>query len=73
MRGRFDRLKAFLADQPEDGEYDRLGADLGMTTRAVSGAVYRMPQRYRKLVCDQVAETVAGTTEIDAELAQLFG
>jgi hypothetical protein len=46
---------------------------LGMTTRAVGAAVYRMRQRYRQMVRKQVADTVAANDQIDAELAQLFG
>src|SRR5262249_52064478 len=38
MRRRFDQLKSFLADQPAEGQYDRLAQELGMTTRAVGAA-----------------------------------
>jgi RNA polymerase sigma-70 factor (ECF subfamily) len=73
MRARFDRFKAFLANEPARGEYERLGRELGMTTRAVGAAVYRMRQRFRQLVRGQVADTMAQSSEIDSELAQLFG
>ena len=73
MRARFDRFKVLLASEPAEGEYERLAGELGMTRRAVSAAVYRMRQRYRQLVRGQVADTVAQSTEIDSELAQLFG
>jgi RNA polymerase sigma-70 factor (ECF subfamily) len=73
MRARFDRFKALLANEPAEGEYERLGTELGMTRRAVGAAVYRMRQRYRQLVRGQVADTVAQAGEIDRELAQLFG
>jgi RNA polymerase sigma-70 factor (ECF subfamily) len=73
MRARFGRFKAFLANEPAEGEYERLGRELGMTTRAVGAAVYRMRQRFRQLVRGQVADTVAQSSEIDSELAQLFG
>jgi RNA polymerase sigma factor (sigma-70 family) len=73
FRVRFDQLKPFLASQPTDGDYDRLAPQLGMTPRAVGAAVYRMRQRYRQMVRNQVAETVAANDQIDAELTQLFG
>jgi RNA polymerase sigma-70 factor (ECF subfamily) len=73
MRGRFDRFKTLLANEPAEGEYERLGSELGMTRRAVGAAVYRMRQRYRQLVRGQVADTVAQSSEIDSELAELFG
>ena len=73
MRARFNLFKAFLANEPAEGEYERLGSELGMTTRAVGAAVYRMRKRYRQLVRGQVADTVAQATEIDLELAELFG
>src|SRR5206468_3995552 len=64
LRGRFDHLKTFLANQPADGDYDRLAPQLDMTGRAVAAAVYRMRQRYRQLVRNQVADTVAGKNEL---------
>jgi len=73
LRARFDQLKSFLASEPANGEYDRLASQMGMTTRAVGAAVYRMRQRYRQLVRNQVADTLADTHQIDAELAHLFG
>ena len=73
MRARFDRFKVLLANEPAEGEYERLASELGMTTRAVGAAVYRMRQRFRQLVRRQVADTVVQSSEIDAELAQLFG
>lgn len=69
---RFETLKPFLARQPEAGEYDRVAQELNMTGRAVSAAIYRLRQRYRQLVRSQVAETVAASNEIEAELAHLF-
>jgi len=72
QRARFDALKTFLASQPVDGEYDRVAQQLNMTARAVSAAVYRLRQRYRQLVRNQVADTVAASNDIDAELAHLF-
>jgi RNA polymerase sigma factor (sigma-70 family) len=73
LRARFDRFKVLLANEPAQGQYERLASELGMTRRAVGAAVYRMRQRYRQLVRGQVADTVAQAGEIDAELAQLFG
>jgi len=69
---RFDALKPFLANQPEEGEYERIGRQLNLTAQAVSAAVYRLRQRYRQLVRNQVADTVTTSNEIDAELAHLF-
>ena len=49
-----------------------IGRQLNLTAQAVSAAVYRLRQRYRQLVRNQVADTVTTSNEIDAELAHLF-
>ena len=69
---RFEQLKPFLASLPADGEYDVLASHLNMTARAVGAAVYRMRQRYRQLVRQQVADTVAQSDQVDTELHQIF-
>jgi RNA polymerase sigma-70 factor (ECF subfamily) len=68
----FGRLKGFLEAEPAPGEYARVAADLGWTQGAVAVAVHRLRSRYRELLTEEVAETVAGPDEVADELRQLF-
>jgi RNA polymerase sigma factor (sigma-70 family) len=68
----FDQLKAFLADGTDGGDYKVLAAKLGMTANAVAVAVYRLRQKYREIVRDEVAQTVGSLDQIDEEVRHLF-
>jgi RNA polymerase sigma-70 factor (ECF subfamily) len=69
----FERMKGFLGNPAEDGEYDRAAAELGMSSGAVAVAVHRLRQRYRDLVRAEIAQTVTGAQEMEEELRHLFG
>jgi len=69
--GRFERIKPYLTgggDEPQTA----LAADLKCSVNAVRLLLYRMRQRYRELVRDEVAQTVNDPAEIDAELKHLY-
>jgi DNA-directed RNA polymerase specialized sigma24 family protein len=68
----FNRLKQFLSSQPADGEYVAVGAELQMSSGAVGAAVHRMRRRYRNLVREEIARTVDGPDELEAELRHLL-
>ncbi len=67
----FQALKDCLAGEPSL-TYAQIGDRLGMTEGAVKTAVHRMRRRYRDLLRDEIAETVADPAEIDDELQYLF-
>jgi len=69
---RFDRLKIFLEDGTEPGDYAALGVELGMAANTVAAAVHRLRQRYRELVRAEIANTVASPDEINEEMRHLF-
>jgi len=72
----FEVLHPVLTGQSLDGGYEAAGKDLGLSSNAVTIAVYRLRQRYRSLLCDRIARTVASPEEIDGEityLCELFG
>ncbi len=52
--------------------YADVGSRLGMSEGAVKVAVHRLRQRYRELLREEIANTVAGPEEIDEELRYLF-
>ena len=68
----FARLKAFLAADAEPGEYQRLGAELGLAPNTVAKRVERLRERYRELVLAEALRTVGTPAEAEAELRSLF-
>ncbi|MBI5386538.1 MAG: sigma-70 family RNA polymerase sigma factor [Verrucomicrobia bacterium] len=69
----FDRLKGFLSSEGSEPSYAGLAAEWQMTPNAVAAAVYRLRQRYRECVREEIAQTVAGPEELEEELRHLFG
>jgi RNA polymerase sigma-70 factor (ECF subfamily) len=68
----FELLKPFLENEPQPGDYARVAAELGWTTGAVAVAVHRLRSRYRELVTEEVARTVADPRDAEDELRRLF-
>ena len=67
----FNSLKPFLTAQQSAG-YAPVAAELGMTEGAVKTAVHRLRRRYRELLREEIAQTVAGPEEIDDEIRYLL-
>jgi RNA polymerase sigma-70 factor (ECF subfamily) len=68
----FERVRSFLQTGAAAGDYAAIAAEFGLTKNAVAVAVHRLHARYRELVCAEIAETVSGTGEIEAELRELL-
>ncbi|NBV22936.1 MAG: RNA polymerase sigma factor [Proteobacteria bacterium] len=68
----FETLKASLAGSRESQPYAELAAQLGLSEGAVKVAVHRLRQRYREVIRAEIAETVAGEAEVEAELKHLM-
>ena len=68
----FDTLKPCLVGDRQAQPYAALGAKLGMTEGAVKVAVHRLRQRYRQLLRDEIAHTVASPEEVNEEMHYLF-
>jgi RNA polymerase sigma-70 factor (ECF subfamily) len=68
----FDRLKVFLTGEAGTPSYRDVAAELETTEGAVKVAVHRLRRRYRDLVRDEIAQTVAGPEDVDEELRHLF-
>ena len=65
-------LKPFLSAEATLVEYDRVARELGTNRDAVKMAVSRLRKRYRALVQEEVAHTVASPDEVQEELRWLF-
>jgi RNA polymerase sigma factor (sigma-70 family) len=64
----FDCLKEFLSDEPGRRSQGEVAAELGMTENAVKQAFHRLRQRYRELLRDEIAQTVAVPGDVEDEL-----
>ena len=72
-RKNFEVLKQFLTVGKNAGGHAQAAAELGMTEGAVKTAVHRLRRRYRTLLREEIAQTVASPEEIDDEIRQLMG
>ena len=54
------------------GEYERLASELNLSEGAVKVAVHRLRRRYRELLRDEIAQTVAQPEDVDEEIGYLF-
>jgi RNA polymerase sigma-70 factor (ECF subfamily) len=68
----FDVLRTTLAGPGNAAPYAELARQLDMTEGAVKVAVHRLRQRYRVLLREIIAETVATPEEVEEELRYLM-
>jgi len=68
----FDCLKIYLMAENDAVSYKDVAAGLNMTEGAVKVAVHRLRRRYRELVREEIAQTVATEAQIDEEIQDLF-
>jgi RNA polymerase sigma factor (sigma-70 family) len=64
----FDQLKQLLTDEPGRPSQAEIGQELGMTENAVKQALHRLRHRYRLLLRDEIAQTVAVPGDVEDEL-----
>jgi RNA polymerase sigma-70 factor (ECF subfamily) len=68
----FAALHSTLVGDRESQPYAKLAASLEMQEGAVKVAVHRLRKRYRQLLREEIAETMAEPGDIDEELRYLF-
>ena len=68
----FEVLSSFLTSSSAQPTYVSAAAALGASDGAVRTALHRLRQRFGKALREEVAETVAHSSDIDAELRFLF-
>ena len=66
------RLNTLLSDEPERPSQADIAREFGMTENAVKQAFHRLRQRYRQLLREEVAQTVATPGEVEDELRHLI-
>jgi RNA polymerase sigma factor (sigma-70 family) len=68
----FDRLQTSLTDEPHRYSPADIAREFGMTESAVRQASYRLRQRYRQLLREEIAHTVMLPGEVEDELRHLI-
>jgi DNA-directed RNA polymerase specialized sigma24 family protein len=68
----FDRLKGFLVGDEAAPHYADLAHQLSLSEAAIKMSVHRLRQRYRQILLEEIAQTVAGPSEVEEELNHLF-
>jgi len=69
---RFGTLKLFLVEDRGTVSFAEMATRLGLTEAAVKGVVRRLRGRYRELVREEVAQTVASPDQVDSEIRYLM-
>jgi RNA polymerase sigma-70 factor (ECF subfamily) len=64
----FDRLKELLAGESGQPSQAKIAAELQMTENAVKQAFHRLRYRYRQLLHEEIAQTVAAQDDVEDEL-----
>jgi RNA polymerase sigma-70 factor (ECF subfamily) len=68
----FAALKPCLVGDRTAQPYAELAVALGLTEGAIKVSVHRLRQRYREMLRDEIAQTVANPGDVDAEMRHLF-
>jgi RNA polymerase sigma factor (sigma-70 family) len=69
----FDELKVFLTAGKGAQSHAEAARNLGLEETAVRVAVHRLRKRYRQLLRDEIAQTLADPAQADEEMRALFG
>jgi len=67
-----ERLNTWLSDEPDRPSQAEIAREFGTTENAVKQAFHRLRQRYRQVLREEVAHTVATPAEIEEELRHLI-
>ncbi|MHC4104133.1 MAG: RNA polymerase sigma factor [Planctomycetota bacterium] len=68
----FDHLKIYLTTEKDSIPYRDKAAELNMSEGNVRTAVHRLRRRYRKLLRDEISQTVTAENQVDEEIDDLF-
>jgi RNA polymerase sigma-70 factor (ECF subfamily) len=68
----FEELRHFQAGEETSRSYAEVAARLGLSESAVKSAIYRLRQRHRDLLRQEIAQTVATPAEVEGEIRYLI-
>ena len=69
----FNALSSYLTAERDEVSYANLSSVLGLAETAVTRQLHSMRQRYRSLLRDEVAHTVANPADVEDEIRHLCG
>ena len=69
----FEGLQSCLSDEPGRRSQAEIATELGISEGAVKQAAHRLRQRYRELLREAIAQTVATAGDVEDELRYLIG
>jgi RNA polymerase sigma-70 factor (ECF subfamily) len=69
----FESLKTYLTGHEGESGYSEVAARLEMSEGALKVAVHRLRRRYRDVLHEEIAHTVATADEADQEIRDLLG
>ena len=69
----FEQLKIFLTAGKGESAQSEVAKSLGLEEGAVRVAIHRLRKRYRVLLRDEIAQTLADESQVDEEMRALFG
>ena len=68
----YGELKHFQPGEDAGRSYSEVAARLGLSQGAIKSAIYRLRQRHRDLLREEIAQTVATPSEVDEEIRYLI-
>lgn len=68
----FEHLQSHMWGESDSVPYEELSKRLGMSNVHLRVTAHRMRQRYREILCDEVAQTVSSPDEIKSEIRYLI-
>lgn len=68
----FDQLKPHLWGEDEATPYAQLATRFHLSLSAIKVTVHRLRRRYREVLREEIAQTVADTAEVDGEIQYLI-
>lgn len=68
----FERVRPCLQNGPDSEAQESIAVEFGLTRNAVAVAIHRLASRYRELTRAEIAETVSGPDDLQAEQHDLL-
>jgi len=67
----FETLSLYLTTERADVSYQNLATTLGITEARVKKQLHNLRRRYRWLICEEIAQTVADPNDVEGEIRHL--
>jgi RNA polymerase sigma-70 factor (ECF subfamily) len=68
----FTRIQPFLFDKKTEIPQSEIAKELGLKEATLNTEVYRLRQRYREILREEIGQTVSSQEDIEAEMREIF-